>query len=91
MGNTGLDHVSFEVEDFDAVMLGHEHLEKAGYTHKMGVGRHVLGAQVYDYWIDPWGNVHEHFTDGDLLNDQQATELHDPSVALGSQWGSVTL
>jgi catechol 2,3-dioxygenase-like lactoylglutathione lyase family enzyme len=89
-GDVGLDHVAFEVEDFDAVMLGHDHLKQAGYEHKSGVGRHVLGAQVYDYWFDPWNNVHEHFTDGDLLNDRHETGVHDPASALGSQWGSLT-
>ena len=88
-GDTGLDHVAFEVEDFDAVMLGHEQLKGAGYEHKMGVGRHILGSQVYDYWKDPWGNVLEHFTDGDLLNRDHPTELHDPAEALGTQWGTM--
>jgi len=88
-GEVGLDHVAFEVEDFDAVMVGHEHLKQAGYDHKMGVGRHVLGSQVYDYWCDPWGHVLEHFTDGDLLDDRHETGVHDPSVALGSQWGTL--
>ena len=88
-GDEGLDHVAFEVEDFDAVMLGNEHLEGAGYEHKMGIGRHILGSQVYDYWKDPWGNVLEHFTDGDLLNGEHPTGLHDPSVALGTQWGTM--
>jgi catechol 2,3-dioxygenase-like lactoylglutathione lyase family enzyme len=88
-GEVGLDHVAFEVEDFDAVMVGHEHLKQAGHDHKMGVGRHVLGSQVYDYWCDPWGQVLEHFTDGDLLDDRHETGVHDPSVALGSQWGTL--
>ena len=88
-GDVGLDHVAFEVEDFDAVMAGHDHLKQAGYEHRMGVGRHILGSQVYDYWRDPWGNVLEHFTDGDLLNDRHETGVHDPSAALGSQWGTL--
>ncbi len=88
-GDVGLDHVAFEVEDFDAVMAGHHHLKEAGHRHKMGVGRHFLGSQVYDYWCDPWGNVLEHFTDGDLLDDRQETQTHDPAVALGSHWGSL--
>ena len=87
--DAALDHASFEVEDFDAVMAGHDHLERAGYEHKMGVGRHILGSQVYDYWCDPWGHVHEHFTDGDLLNNASGTGLHDPATALGTQWGSM--
>jgi catechol-2,3-dioxygenase len=87
LGEVGFDHAAFEVEDIDALMLGHDHLVKGGYDHHAGIGRHVLGSQVFDYWRDPWGNVVEHFTDGDLLNDQHVTELHDPAAALGTQWG----
>lgn len=87
IGEVGFDHAAFEVEDFDAVMAGHDHLEKAGYDHYAGVGRHILGSQIFDYWKDPWGNVLEHFADGDLLNDRHETALHDPAAALGTQWG----
>jgi catechol 2,3-dioxygenase-like lactoylglutathione lyase family enzyme len=87
-GQPGFDHAAFEVEDFDAVMTGHEHLEAAGWTHKAGVGRHILGSQVFDYWCDPWGHTLEHFTDSDLLDASAKAGLYDPSVALGTQWGS---
>jgi len=86
-GEASFDHAAFEVEDIDAVMTGHDHLAKAGYEHHTGVGRHVLGSQVFDYWRDPWGHVVEHFTDGDLLNRDHETGVHDPTVALGTQWG----
>jgi hypothetical protein len=69
-------------------MLGHDHLRQADYEHSAGVGRHVLGSQVFDYWRDPWGHMVEHFTDGDLLNDRHETGLFDPATALGTQWGS---
>lgn len=86
-GQAEFDHAAFEVEDMDAVMLGHDHLARAGYDHHAGVGRHVLGSQVFDYWRDPWGHVVEHFTDGDLLNAGHETGRFDPTVALGTQWG----
>ena len=88
LGEVGFDHAAFEVEDVDAVMMGHDHLEAAGYEHHAGVGRHVLGSQVFDYWRDPWGHVMEHFTDGDLVNAAHKTERHDPAAALGTQWGT---
>lgn len=88
LGEPGFDHAAFEVEDFDAVMTGHEVLSQAGYTHHAGVGRHILGSQIFDYWQDPWGHVHEHFTDSDLLNADHETGVFDPGVALGTQWGS---
>lgn len=87
LGAIGFDHAAFEVEDIDAVMLGHDHLAKCGYAHHAGIGRHVLGSQVFDYWRDPWGHVLEHFTDGDLLNRGHATGRFDPATALGTQWG----
>jgi catechol 2,3-dioxygenase-like lactoylglutathione lyase family enzyme len=87
LGPVGFDHAAFEVEDIDAVMLGHDHLARAGYTHHAGIGRHVLGSQVFDYWRDPWGHVVEHFTDGDLLDRRHETGRHDPATALGTQWG----
>jgi len=87
IGEPGFDHAAFEVEDIDAVMVGHEHLREAGLEHHAGIGRHVLGSQVFDYWRDPWGHVHEHFTDGDLLDAGVKTGRFDPATALGTQWG----
>jgi catechol 2,3-dioxygenase-like lactoylglutathione lyase family enzyme len=87
VGEPGFDHAAFEVEDIDSVMTGHDHLERAGYEHHAGVGRHILGSQVFDYWKDPWGHVLEHFTDGDLLNREHETGVHDVVTALGTQWG----
>jgi len=72
-GMVELNHVSFEVQDLDDLMTGHEHLATRGYEHRWGVGRHILGSQIYDYWRDPWGRVHELWTDGDLFNDRNPT------------------
>jgi len=58
----GLHHLSFEVEDVEDIFLGNEHLERVGkYEHLRGIGRHILGSQVYDYWLDPWNRMHEHW------------------------------
>jgi catechol 2,3-dioxygenase-like lactoylglutathione lyase family enzyme len=89
VGEPGFDHCAFEVEDFDSVMIGHEHLESRGYEHVMGVGRHILGSQIFDYWRDPWGHMLEHYTDGDLLNASAPTGSFEPGVALGTQWGKM--
>ena len=72
-GRVELNHVSFEVQDMDDLMAGHEHLQRQGHAHHWGVGRHVLGSQIYDYWRDPFGNVLEHWTDGDLFNARSET------------------
>ncbi|KAL1857771.1 hypothetical protein Plec18167_001827 [Paecilomyces lecythidis] len=66
--NTSVAHAAFEVHDFDIQQLGHNYLESKGYKICWGVGRHVLGSQVFDYWFDPSGFVVEHYADGDLVN-----------------------
>jgi catechol 2,3-dioxygenase-like lactoylglutathione lyase family enzyme len=84
----GLNHLSFEVHDVDDVFSGHERLEKLNkYEHMWGVGRHLLGSQVYDYWADPWGRVHERWADTDRLNMQSGSNLLPAHEALISQWG----
>ncbi len=85
---TGINHVSFEVQDIDDVAMGHDHLAQFGkYEHMWGIGRHVLGSQVYDYWSDPWGRVHEHWADSDRLNVKNGSNLVSADEALLSQWG----
>jgi catechol 2,3-dioxygenase-like lactoylglutathione lyase family enzyme len=84
----GLNHLSFEVPDVDAVFKDHEYLARLGkYEHMWGVGRHLLGSQVYDYWCDPWGRVHERWADTDRLNAASGGRLLSAQEALGSQWG----
>lgn len=86
---TGLNHFSFEVQDIDDVFIGHEHLAGLGkYEHMWGIGRHLLGSQVYDYWADPWGRVHEHWADTDRLNVQNGGNLVSAEEGLRSQWGT---
>ena len=65
---SGLNHLSYEAADIDDIMIGHEHMKSKGYEHFWGIGRHSLGSQVFDYWGDPWGRVHEHWADTDVLN-----------------------
>ena len=91
IGEPGLDHAAFEVEDIDALMTGHDHLARAEYQHHAGVGRHVLGSQIFDYWKDPFGNVMEHYSDGDLLNAANPTTRSTPDIALGTLWGNAPL
>jgi catechol 2,3-dioxygenase-like lactoylglutathione lyase family enzyme len=84
----GLNHLSFEVQDIDDVFMGHEYFKQLGkYEHMWGIGRHLLGSQVYDYWADPWGRVHEHWSDTDRLNKKNGSNLLSAEEGLVSQWG----
>lgn len=81
----GLQHLSFEVPSIDDLFIGHNHLKRLGkYEHMRGVGYHVPGGQVFDYWLNPWGQMHEHwlttrrFTAASPTNLMPAPKEHDP-------------
>jgi catechol 2,3-dioxygenase-like lactoylglutathione lyase family enzyme len=80
-------HAAFEVVDFDDLMAGNSYLEEKGYRHDWGVGRHILGSQVFDYWRDPWGHRVEHWTDGDLFDAHAPVNVAGLPEMLGHQWG----
>ena len=86
-GKPELGHIAFEVYDVNAIHIGHEHLKSKGYQHSWGVGRHILGAQIFDYWFDPFGHRVEHWTDGDLLNSSSPTGVHPYGARFSTQWG----
>jgi catechol 2,3-dioxygenase-like lactoylglutathione lyase family enzyme len=81
------NHAAFEVADFDDLMCGHTHLKRAKRTPAWGVGRHVLGSQIFDYWKDPWGHELEHWTDGDVFNAADGSRKATIQDLLNVQWG----
>ena len=86
----GFNHAAFEVRDLDDLMAGHDHLKAAQRTPAWGVGRHILGSQVFDYWRDPWGHILEHWTDGDLLTADDGSNIASLPDLIGVQWGVPT-
>ncbi|MEQ1865569.1 MAG: VOC family protein [Micropepsaceae bacterium] len=86
-GVSGLNHLSWEVCDIDDVLAGGDHLAAKKRAHEWGVGRHLLGSQVFDYWRDPWGHIHEHWTDGDQLDAGVPPGDFTIDVGAASQWG----
>jgi catechol 2,3-dioxygenase-like lactoylglutathione lyase family enzyme len=83
----GFNHAAYEVADLDDLMRGHGRLKEAGRHAEWGVGRHILGSQVFDYWRDPWGHTLEHWTDGDLFTAADGSNIATVQDLLGVQWG----
>lgn len=80
-------HSAYQVADLDTLAAGGEHLLEAGYRRSWGIGRHIQGSQIFDYWRDPDGFLVEHFTDGDLF-DCSLEPGWAPMTASGlAQWG----
>jgi catechol 2,3-dioxygenase-like lactoylglutathione lyase family enzyme len=82
-------HSAYELVDADAVGMGQRLLRERGWTHAWGIGRHILGSQVFDYWQDPWGDKHEHYCDGDLFTAERPAGIHAVSREAMAQWGPV--
>lgn len=82
----GFDHSAFEVLDWDDLACGSQYLTQKDYKHSWGIGRHVQGSQVFDYWLDPLGNKIEHWTDGDLVNDSTPVTNEPLSMDGLAQW-----
>ena len=80
-------HSAYEVADLDALAAGGEYLREQGYRRSWGIGRHIQGSQIFDYWRDPDGFLVEHFADGDLF-DCTLEPGWAPMTASGlAQWG----
>jgi catechol 2,3-dioxygenase-like lactoylglutathione lyase family enzyme len=80
-------HSAYQVSDFDAMAAGARYLAELGYHRSWGIGRHIQGSQIFDYWRDPDGFLVEHFSDGDMF-DCTLEPGWAPFTASGlSQWG----
>lgn len=79
-------HSSFEMASFDALGIAHQLLQRGGWAHRWGIGRHVLGSQIFDYWYDPEGNIVEHYADGDVFNESTSPGSYLNSPDILAQW-----
>jgi catechol 2,3-dioxygenase-like lactoylglutathione lyase family enzyme len=61
-GFSSLNHIAFEMQDVDAVMRGIGRLRDHGNAPAWGPGRHGPGANVFAYFIAPFGAVVEFST-----------------------------
>jgi hypothetical protein len=84
----GIHHSAFEVTDMDAVMASHDYLIQQGYSLDVGVGRHLLGSQIFDYWKDPFGFRIEHYTDGDVVDAGHRPTRFNGTASDTTQWGN---
>lgn len=84
---TGHVHTAYEMDDFEEVAIGGEWNRSKGYTHAWGIGRHVLGSQIFDYWREPKGDLFEHYADGDLFDNSVEPGYQLLSKHAQHQWG----
>ncbi|WP_169498855.1 VOC family protein [Paraburkholderia antibiotica] len=64
----GMHHVSYQVEGVDDIFFGYDHMAHRSHDHVRGIGRHALGSQIFDYWMSPFEQMHEHWISQEKLN-----------------------
>ncbi|MER6277048.1 VOC family protein [Streptomyces sp900105245] len=84
---TGYVHSAYQVTDLDSIAAGGEYLAERGYKRSWGIGRHVQGSQLFDYWRDPDHFMLEHFADGDLFSCDLEPGWAPMSASGLAQWG----
>jgi catechol 2,3-dioxygenase-like lactoylglutathione lyase family enzyme len=87
MPQTGYLHSAYQVADIDEVAASGEYLRERGYRHAWGLGRHIQGSQIFDYWRDPDRLMFEHYTDGDMFDATMEPGWAPMSVSGLAQWG----
>ena len=87
MPQTGYLHSAYQVADIDEVAASGEYLRERGYRHAWGLGRHIQGSQIFDYWRDPDRLMFEHYTDGDVFDATAEPGWAPMSVSGLAQWG----
>src|SRR6516164_149756 len=84
---TGYVHSAYQLTDLDEVAASGEYLRERGYRHAWGLGRHIQGSQIFDYWRDPDRLMFEHYTDGDVFDAAMEPGWAPMSVSGLAQWG----
>jgi catechol 2,3-dioxygenase-like lactoylglutathione lyase family enzyme len=75
----GLHHVSFEMEGVDDIFSGFDHMTSTSHDHVRGIGRHALGSQIFNYWMSPFEQMHEHW----YANEQMDANSKFNSIRIG--------
>jgi len=84
---TGYVHSAYQLTDLDEVAASGEYLRERGYRHSWGLGRHIQGSQIFDYWRDPDKVMFEHYADGDVFDSAMEPGWAPLSASGLAQWG----
>lgn len=80
-----LNHVAFEMADYDALMQGVGRMRLADQELGWGVGRHAgPGRNIFSYFVDPNGFAIEYTTDVEQVDDTYVSRH-------GDYWGTLPL
>ena len=85
--HTGYVHSAYQLTDLDEVATSGAYLRERGYRHAWGIGRHIQGSQIFDYWRDTDRLMFEHYADGDVFDSSVPPGWAPLSASGLAQWG----
>jgi catechol 2,3-dioxygenase len=87
-----LNHVAYELPNFDGLMRGSGRVKKNGFDIEWGIGRHGPGSNIFSYFLDPNGFVAEYTTELDQLDDAthvpMGPDYWNKAVPGPDRWGT---
>lgn len=88
--HASLHHLSFEMAGIEENLFATGRLLRAGVERVWGPGKHLAGANMFNYFLDPSGNTMEYTTALEIV-DEATWEPHVYSIAeprVADQWGT---
>jgi catechol 2,3-dioxygenase len=93
-GGPSLNHMAFEMDDIDGLMLGSGRLRRGGFEIEWGIGRHGPGNNIFTYFIEPNGFVTEYTTGMEKIDEAtyrpQSAEYWRNFPMRPCRWGMAT-
>ena len=83
--HAAFNHVAFEVRDFDEIVFGGKNMKAKGWKPYAPPGRHILGSNLFWYFMNPSGGQTEYFADMDVMDDNFETRNCEKSPGY-SMW-----
>ncbi|GGN66401.1 glyoxalase [Actinoplanes lobatus] len=75
--SAGVNHVSYEVNGFDDVIEGGNHMIERGWQEARKLGRHTVGSNVFRFVHAPCGGRVELAADMDRIDGSYGTRVHE--------------
>lgn len=90
----GLNHMAYEMRDFDGLMRGAGRIKAKGVEMEWGVGRHGPGNNIFSYFVEPNGFATEYTTEIEQI-DEAHYQPHDKAYWAAfpmrpCRWGMAT-
>jgi catechol 2,3-dioxygenase-like lactoylglutathione lyase family enzyme len=80
-GRVGLNHAAFELKDYEQWLKAVFWAGEKGVTRTWGPGRHLVGNNLFSYYLDPEHNVVEYTAEVEQITDPNYVPRRRPLIA----------